>query len=338
MKAFWVAWIRFRCSAANRSSPNFPALSHWKLILLRPCQKAIPNTPHGEQMPGMSRVILNVPSQPHNKIIDCPGVCVLVQSPDLFQNLFARDYLAIVLHEMPQQFRLHHREPDRAVVRAQLQFAKVDRSARKREGPEIPAAVGLTFTRTVCRLPLHPLAPTQQSLQPGQQNRKIERLGQVIVRSRCKAFENVLGTPSCGQHQYRDVIARGAQLGDDLEPIFAGKHDVQHTDVKILFFPQQAIRCAFPLPDDLGRISFSLEIEAESLRQVRLVFHHQYPNHACSPGDGATLGNSMITVVPCPSPALSANAVPPCFFAIDLTMNNPSPVPLMCASARFPTR
>ena len=50
------------------------------------------------------------------------------------------------------------------------------------------------------------------------------------------------------------------------------------------------------------------------------------------------LGSSIVMVVPWPSPALSANTLPPCFCAIDFTINRPSPVPFTCASERWLTR
>src|ERR1043166_433008 len=79
----------------------------------------------------MSRIILDIPPQPHYEIVDGARIRVLVQTPDFFQNLLARDDLPIVAHQMTQQFRLHQRETNCAVLRAQFESAKIDRPARE---------------------------------------------------------------------------------------------------------------------------------------------------------------------------------------------------------------
>src|SRR2546429_5484547 len=82
------------------------------------------------------------------------------------------------------------------------------------------------------------------------------------------------------------------------------------------------------------RVSFGLQVEAQAVRQVRLVLHDQHPAHATV----TFRGNSRVTVVPFPAPSLSANTRPPCLRAIDRTMNNPRPVPFTCESERCVTR
>ena len=59
----------------------------------------------------------------------------------------------------------------------------------------------------------------------------------------------------------------------------------------------------------------------EAFSQVLLVFYDQNAIHFA-------IGNWITNVLPCPGPALSAHARPPCLFATERTMYSPSPVPL----------
>src|SRR5208337_5551605 len=100
---------------------------------------------------------------------------------------------------------------------------------------------------------------------------------------------------------------------------------VEHDHIKSFVFRQQAIRGLFAVPHDFGGISLLLQIEAQPLRQMSLILDHQNAAQAVH------LGSSRMMVVPWPTPSLSANTLPPCFFAIAFTINNPRPVPLTCA-------
>ena len=85
--------------------------------------------------------------------------------------------------------------------------------------------------------------------------------------------------------------------------------------------PRSRLMARFAVARDLDGMAFRFQIEAQALRQMRFVFDHQDAAHA------RLLGNSRVTVVPRPSPALSANTLPPCARAIARTMNKPRPVP-----------
>src|SRR6266498_699126 len=107
------------------------------------------------------------------------------------------------------------------------------------------------------------------------------------------------------------MVPRRTQLRDHGEPIFTGKHDIEHDRIETLLLPQQTIGCRFAIANHLGDITLGFKIEGQSLCQVRLVFDHKHSTHESALVVGeSVLGNSMTTVVPCPSPALSANASP----------------------------
>ena len=196
----------------------------------------------------------------------------------------------------------------------------------------IPPASARASPAPSCLSAPHPLAAPQQPLQSCQQDRKIKRLRQIIVGPGSESLQHVFRTSHRRQHQHRHIIARGAQLRDHAESVFARKHDVEHDRIEIFILLQQAIGCRFSVSHHFRRIAFRFEVEAQSLRQMRLILHHQHPAHA------AHLGSSSTIVVPCPSPPLSANTLPPCFCAIAFTINRPSPVPFTCASERCVTR
>ena len=90
---------------------------------------------------------------------------------------------------------------------------------------------------------------------------------------------------------------------------------------------EQPLERGFAVIDDFGGIALGLEVEAQALGKVLLVFDDEHalrgPAHA-----SVAFGSSSVKVLPCPCPSLSANARPPCFLATDRTMNRPSPLPL----------
>src|SRR5579864_4562597 len=230
-----------------------------------------------------------------------------------------------------------------AVLRAQFESAKVDRSPGEGKCSEVAyiVAIALWFFGPRGLRSADPLAAPQQALQPRQQNRKIKRLGQIIVRARGESFEHVFRAPARRQHQYGNIVARGSQLRDHAEPVFPRQHDVEHDGVKLFFLLQQLVSRRSPIAHHFRRIPFGFEIEAQSLRQVRFILHYQNPAHGFDLGvtvRESIRGSSITTVVPRPSPSLTANAVPPCFLAMDFTMNSPRPVPFTCASDRLATR
>src|SRR5664279_2477683 len=95
---------RLRECMAGRDNRSIPAMA----LRFGWCgQEAIPHSAYGQQVLGMRRVVLDVLTQSHNKIIDSARVGILAQSPHLFENRFARDNLAAVANEMPQQFGFH---------------------------------------------------------------------------------------------------------------------------------------------------------------------------------------------------------------------------------------
>ena len=98
---------------------------------------------------------------------------------------------------------------------------------------------------------------------------------------------------------------------DDGEAVLARQHHVEHHEI------EAAVRgVGQPLErrlaglDDLDAVALGLEIEAQPLGQVLLVFDDQHAlRSSCL---AAARGSSSVKVLPCPAPSLSAKARPPC--------------------------
>src|SRR4029453_18105254 len=115
---------------------------------------------------------------------------------------------------------------------------------------------------------------------------------------------------------------------------------------------QHDVERLFTVGRDDRVVTFGLEVEAQPIGNVLLVFDNENTAHG-EMGSGVILrfskkdsrphyevsrGNSRVNVDPWPSPSLCANTRPPCARAIERTMYRPRPVPLMWRSPRVWTR
>ena len=165
---------------------------------------------------------------------------------------------------------------------------------------------------------------TEEGADSRDQHVQLEWFGQVVVRSRLEALHHVVGAPARRQHQDRHIVAFAPQVARHIESVDARQHHVEHDEIDRVFGGSNAVQRLLAGVDDLGVVTFGFEIEAEPVGQVELVFDDENSAHA----EGA-VGSCSVKVLPCPGPGLSANTRPPCFLATELTMNRPSPVPLI---------
>src|ERR1017187_7358204 len=242
---------------------------------------------------------------------------------------------------------------NRIPKRSQLQFGKVNRLTGKRK----PVGLGSRFGSCGrLRVPqvrarrlganlgivirvradgitlLHPDAPPQQALKASDQDGQLKWLRQIVIGARSESLQDIFGTPARGQHQDRNVVFLFAQQRGYFEAALARQHHVQNNGIEVLCLLEEAFQSGFAIARDFNLVSFGLQVEAQTLRQVCLVFYHQYAAHA------TLRGNSRVTVVPFPTPSLWANTLPPWLRAIERTMNNPSPVPFTRERGRWRTR
>ena len=159
-------------------------------------------------------------------------------------------------------------------------------------------------------------------MQAGEQNRKLEGLWKIVVRPRREAFQDIFRTTARGEHEHGNEVVRGAEFRNNSEAVLAGQHDIEDHGCEIRSGVKHAVNRRLAVAYHLGNIALSLEIEAQPLRQMGLIFDHQNAAQALA------LGSSRVMVAPRPSPSLWAKTRPPCLRAIALTINRPSPVPL----------
>src|ERR1035441_8958655 len=105
-------------------------------------QEAIPHSAYGQQVLGMRRVLLDVFTQSHNKIIDGARVGIFVQTPNLFENRLPRDNLAAVANKMPQQFGFHEGQAKYLAMGPQFKRPKIDLFASKGVNVELAQGIG----------------------------------------------------------------------------------------------------------------------------------------------------------------------------------------------------
>ena len=67
-------------------------------------------------MPRVLRIVLQIPPQANNKIINRPRIGIFLQAPNILQHIFARDRLAFMFNHEAQQVRFHQSEPEHLVA------------------------------------------------------------------------------------------------------------------------------------------------------------------------------------------------------------------------------
>src|SRR5579862_242321 len=85
-EAIWGE-THFRLSEETAVASLHGSFSLIRSGCLRLRQKLVSHTPHRHQMSRIPGIILDIPPQPHHKIINRAGVGVFVQPPHLFEDL-----------------------------------------------------------------------------------------------------------------------------------------------------------------------------------------------------------------------------------------------------------
>jgi DNA-binding response OmpR family regulator len=201
----------------------------------------------------------------------------------------------------------------RRAVPIQHLFAKIDPLPGERELLQL-----LGSARGVTEEP--GLAP-QQSLHACQQNRKVERFGQVVVRACLEPGQHVVGMGTGGQQHHGHEPPGLTEPTDHLEPVQPREHHVQQDHVESVRIRGQPVQRDLAVFLDLDDKPLRFQVQSQSRGEVFLVLDDQHPIH-----DDFN-GSSSVKVLPFPAPLLSAYARPPWRRATARTMDNPTPVP-----------
>ena len=133
-------------------------------------------------------------------------------------DLVARQHAARGARQHYQQVELVRREVARLAGQPRLAGGQINDQTTKLE---------LVLGRGLGR------RAAQQSLEPGQQLARLERLGQVVVGADLQADDAVHGFAARREHQQRQAARAGfgAQLAREVQPVAVGQHQVQQQRV-----------------------------------------------------------------------------------------------------------
>ena len=104
-----------------------------------------------------------------------------------------------------------------------------------------------------------------------------------------------------------------AQLGDHLEAVLAGQHDIEDYQVEARGAGLESIERGFARVRHVYLVAFRFQVEAQAFGQVLLIFHYEDARHLAS-------GNCRTKVLPRPGPSLSAHTLPLWRLATERTM------------------
>src|SRR5271170_2764920 len=97
------------------------SLSGRFFLLFARWHEAVADAAYRLQIRRISGFVLDITSQPDDKVVDCASICVLPHAPYLLQELFTGDDAALITHEVAQKIRLHQRQVDMLLWRCEFQ-------------------------------------------------------------------------------------------------------------------------------------------------------------------------------------------------------------------------
>src|SRR5579862_2626785 len=75
--------------------------------LVRRRHEPIAYPPNGQQVTGSGGIVFNIAPQPHDEVVDRPGVGVFVEAPDFVQHFLPGYWLALMLDQVAQDVCFH---------------------------------------------------------------------------------------------------------------------------------------------------------------------------------------------------------------------------------------
>ena len=97
-------------------------------------QETIADAAHSLKKNRLSGIVFNVTAQANHEVVDGARIRIFVHSPDLFQQLLARDDAPLVQHQITKQVAFHQSEADVLGRSRKLKRSKMDGATGKREG------------------------------------------------------------------------------------------------------------------------------------------------------------------------------------------------------------
>ena len=96
-------------------------------------QETIADAAHGLKKNRLSGIVFNVTAQANHEVVDGARIRILVHSPDLFQQLLARDDAPLVQHQVTKQIAFHQSKANVLGRGRKFKRSEMDGAPRKRE-------------------------------------------------------------------------------------------------------------------------------------------------------------------------------------------------------------
>jgi hypothetical protein len=208
---------------------------------------------------GLGRISLDLPAEVGDMRVDGSLEAVVGETERRLDELTPAERTPRLLRECREQGELPWRDLDRIAVEPNLVCAEVDL-----EQPD-PKELGRGFARS---------GTAEHCANPRRKLARAERLDDVVVRPEVESDEDVVlrraGTDDDDRHAH--LVSEDPA---DVEAVHAGHHQVEHDQVG----PTRASQ--FERPPAVGRKEdrevVSLEIQADDLRLLRIVFRYENP-------------------------------------------------------------
>src|SRR4051812_4789575 len=297
----------------------------------RSADEFIAETVDGQDVLGGFRIVDFLPQSGHVHV-DGPRHRHLVVAPHVSQQGVARQRRAAMFDEMAQQLEFACRQLARRPAARHFHAAHIHDHVAEPVGRT--AGLGARY------------AAPQQRLEPGHELDRLERLGQVVVRTKLQADDFVDDLPPRRQHQDRRRYPTLPDRAAHVEAVHQRQHDIEHDEV--VAARRDALEARFTVACGLDAIAFAAEAIAQRQAQPRFVFDEEHTGSdahqaadsgaraAPAASGSAAAGKWMTTVVPSAT-RLSTEIAPWCASITCLTTLRPMPVPRTCASmARRP--
>jgi len=221
---------------------------------------------------GPCRIVLEGLPQVEHEGVDRPRCRRPVHAPDFREQLLAGHHLALVLHEVFQQFHLQAREFDRHVSNRSFPGLEVDLRGAKSHGCRRGGVDRLGG-------PLVAASPGEQAADDRQEFLEVEGLLQVDVGAGVEAADSVLDERPRGEHHDRDVVSLGPDLFADGVAAHAGKHQVEHHQFDRWRRRGEKVEGGGAVAGGGHRVALSLEVELDSKGEMLLVLDDEDVRH-----------------------------------------------------------
>ena len=89
-------------------------------------EEAVADAANGDEVLGVGGVVFDVAAEADDEVVDGAGVGILVDAPDLFEDLLAGDDLAFAFGEVAEEVGLHEGEMGGAVGGDEFEGVEAD--------------------------------------------------------------------------------------------------------------------------------------------------------------------------------------------------------------------